>query len=226
MKGFFITGTDTGVGKTCVTGALAKLLSKNFQVGVFKPVQTGVQDLSRSDAFYLFKSSKYQGSFDDTYAYSFAEPVAPFMAGEHARSPISMDIIREKYNLVRNKSEVILVEGAGGLMVPLANGVLIADLVIECNLPLLIVARPDLGTVNHTLLTVHTARSLGISVCGIIINGFNAKAICPDISETISLIRKYGAVEVLGVIPLFDVQNMTAIIHQVSLWMEEHSFHL
>lgn len=220
MNGFFITGTDTDVGKTAVTGALARILSGRLHVGVFKPVQTGVMDLSVSDAAYLYKASGYPGPFEDTFAYSFPDPVAPRLAAEHAHITISREIIREKYEHVRDRSEFVLVEGAGGLMVPVADKVLMADIAIECNLPLIIIARPDLGTINHTLLTAHVARSLGISVRGVIINGFRVHSAMADISETVSLIRELGDIEVLGVIPWFDAPDMMSVIDQISLWLE------
>ena len=223
MKGFFVTGTDTDVGKTAVTAALARLLSGRFRVGVFKPVQTGVTDLSRSDAAYLYQASGYDGPFEDTFAYSFPEPVAPGLAAAYARTTISREFIREKYDRVKDRADVILVEGAGGLMVPVADGLLMADIALDCNLPLLIVARPDLGTINHTLLTVHTARSLGIPVRGVIINGFFEKSCGPDISETVNMIQKYGAVDVLGVIPRFDDPEPMPVIDRISRWMESEN---
>lgn len=219
-NGLFITGTDTDVGKTAVTAALARYLSRRFQVGVFKPVQTGVTDLSVSDAAYLYKASGYPGPFEDTFAYSFPDPAAPIIAAGYAHTPISPGVIRAKYEYVRDRSEVILVEGAGGLMVPVADGVLMADIAIECNLPLLIIARPDLGTINHTLLTVHAARSLGISVRGVIINGLRVNSNSPDMSETVSLIREFGGIEVLGVIPRYDNKDQMSVIREISHWMD------
>ena len=223
MNGFFITGTDTGIGKTAVTAALARYFSKRFQVGVFKPVQSGALDLSKSDASYLSRAIGYPGPCEDSFAYTFPDPVAPILAAEHAHVSISLEVIRETFERVRSRLELILVEGAGGLMVPVAENVLVADIAINCNLPLLIIARPDLGTINHILLTVHTARSLGISVRGVIINGYRSTSSGPDISKTISLIQEFGEIEVLGVIPWIHAPDTMAVIDQISQWIHNSS---
>ena len=183
MNGFFITGTDTEIGKTAVTAALARYFSKRFQVGVFKPIQSGAMDLFESDASYLSRAIGYPGPCEDSFAYSFPDPVAPILAAELSHVSISLEVIREMYERVQNRSELILVEGAGGLMVPVTENVLMADIAIACNLPLLVIARPDLGTINHILLTIHTARSLGIRVRGVIINGYRSTSSGPDMKK-------------------------------------------
>ncbi|WP_319580641.1 dethiobiotin synthase [uncultured Methanospirillum sp.] len=219
MNGFFVTGTDTGIGKTVVTAGLARYVSARYQVGVFKPVQSGVTDLYESDASYLSRAIGYPGPCEDSFTYSFEEPLAPILAAEYAHVSISLEKILEMYGHVTKRSEFILVEGAGGLMVPVAENVLMADIAIACNLPLLIIARPDLGTINHILLTVHTARSLGIQVRGVIINGYRGSSSGPDIDKTVSLIREFGDIEVLGVIPWIDASDTMSVIDQISQWI-------
>nr|WP_319537779.1 dethiobiotin synthase [uncultured Methanospirillum sp.] len=221
MNGFFVTGTDTEIGKTAVTAALARYFSKRFHVGVFKPIQSGVTDLSESDASYLSRAIGYPGPCEDSFAYSFPDPVAPILAAEYAHVSISLEVIRERYDRVKKRSELVLVEGAGGLMVPVADHTLMADIAIECNLPLLVIARPDLGTINHILLTIHTARSLGILVKGVIINGYKTNSPGPDISKTVSLIQEFGDIEVLGVIPWIDASDMMSVIDQISQWIHQ-----
>ena len=216
---FFVTGTDTGIGKTVVTAGLARYVSARYQVGVFKPVQSGVTDLYESDASYLSRAIGYPGPCEDSFTYSFEEPLAPILAAEYAHVSISLEKILEMYGHVTKRSEFILVEGAGGLMVPVAENVLMADIAIACNLPLLIIARPDLGTINHILLTVHTARSLGIQVRGVIINGYRGSSSGPDIDKTVSLIREFGDIEVLGVIPWIDASDTMSVIDQISQWI-------
>jgi dethiobiotin synthetase len=220
MKGFFVTGTDTEIGKTAVTAAIARYLSTRYQVGVFKPVQSGVLDLYESDASYLSRALGYPGPCEDSFAYSFPDPVAPYLAAEKAHVTISLDRICEMYHRVREKSEFVLVEGAGGLMVPVAKDVLIADIALRCNLPLLIIARPDLGTINHILLTVHTARSLGIQVQGVIINGYRSSSSGPDIEKTVSMIQDFGDVQVLGVIPWIDAPDTISLTDKISQWID------
>jgi len=219
MKGFFITGTDTEIGKTAVTAGLARYVSSRYQVGIFKPVQSGVTDLFESDASYLSRAIGYPGPCEDSYAYSFTEPLSPIQAAEYAHEFISLDKILDIYERVRKRSEFVLVEGAGGLMVPVAENLLMADIAIKCNLPLLIIARPDLGTINHVLLTVHTARSLGIRVRGVIINGYRVHSSGPDIEKTVFLIQEFGNIEVLGVIPWIEAPDTMSLIDQISQWI-------
>lgn len=220
MKGFFITGTDTEIGKTAVTAAIARYLSSQFRVEVFKPVQSGVLDLFDSDASLLSRAIGYSGPCEDSFAYSFPDPVAPYLAAEKAHVTISLDTITGMFQRIQKKSEIILVEGAGGLMVPVAKNVLMADIAIMCNLPLLIVARPDLGTINHILLTVHTARSLGIQVKGVIINGYRNSSSGPDIEKTVSMIQEFGDIRVLGVIPWIQTSDTISLIDKISQWIE------
>ncbi|PWR74252.1 dethiobiotin synthase [Methanospirillum lacunae] len=220
MNGFFITGTDTEIGKTAVTAALAQYLSARYRVGVFKPVQSGVTNLFESDASYLSRAIGYPGPCQDSFAYSFTKPLSPIQAAEFAHESISLDKILDMYERVRKRSEFVLVEGAGGLMVPVAENLLMADIAIKCNLPLLIIARPDLGTINHVLLTIHTARSLGIQVRGVIINGYRVHSSGPDIEKTVSLIQEFGDIEVLGVIPWIEAPDTMSLIDLISQWIQ------
>jgi len=175
MKGLFITGTDTGVGKTVVAGAIAAYLrSKGKSVGVMKPVETGCREngdgLVPSDATFLKKASGSTDILGAICPYCFAEPLAPAVAAQRAGKTIDPKFIRKVYRAIARGCETVIVEGAGGLMVPINGKYTYLDLAAELGLPVVIVGRAGLGTLNHTLLTLEAARSRGLDISGIILN--------------------------------------------------------
>ncbi|MDX6503618.1 MAG: dethiobiotin synthetase [Gaiellaceae bacterium] len=163
MRGFFVTATGTGVGKTVVTGALARALrAQERKVAVFKPVQSGaLADDPSGDAALL--------GADNVYAFEAA--LAPLVAARRAGVTIELEQILRRADRLVSVNEVVLVEGAGGLLVPLADNLLVADLARALGLPLVIVARAGLGTVNHTLLTIEAARARDLPVAAVVLNG-------------------------------------------------------
>lgn len=175
-NGIFITGTDTGVGKSIVTAVLARALRlRGVNVGVMKPVTTGCPlrggELVSEDAELISWAAGTECGIDNA-PYMFAEPVAPAEAAKIAGEKIELQKIAESYKRLSSRHDFVLVEGAGGLMVPLNGGLLIADLAILLAMPLLVVARPGLGTINHTVLTCFAAGQMGLDVRGIIVNRY------------------------------------------------------
>jgi dethiobiotin synthetase len=176
MPGIFITGTDTGVGKTFVGAALARLMkNRGINVGVMKPVTSGciMRDAApvSEDAELLAWGAGIPVDAD-VAPYLLQRPLAPSVAASMEGVRIDFGMIEEAYLRLAEKHEYVIVEGAGGLMVPVAGGLLIADLAARLKLPLLVVARPGLGTVNHSVLTCFAARTLGLEVKGVIINNY------------------------------------------------------
>ncbi len=176
-KGIFITGTDTGVGKSHVAAALARHLhGHGVDVGVMKPVTSGCREekgrLVSDDAELLAWSAGLPGTEGDCAPYRLRLPIAPAEAAAADGLRIDLGLISEAFARLTARHTFVIVEGAGGLMVPLTEGILIVDLVRRLQLPLLVVARPGLGTVNHTLLTCFAARQSGIDVAGVIINDY------------------------------------------------------
>jgi dethiobiotin synthetase len=172
--GLFITGTDTGVGKTLVGAALARILSLGgLDVAVMKPVESGVADPRElgEDGRLLRWASRTREQVAHITPYRLREPVAPALAacrdGVEIDWPRLLDSARE----LRARHAFVLLEGAGGLLVPLAGSRLVADMAKDLDWPLLVVARPDLGTINHTLLTLEAARARGLAVAGWVISG-------------------------------------------------------
>ena len=175
MTGLFVTGTDTGVGKTFVTCGLTALLSaRGRKVGVMKPVETGceVRDhkLYPADAQRLRRVSGTTLPVEVVCPYRFAPPLAPEVAAAMAGVLVDRVEILACYERIASQHEITLVEGAGGLLVPLAAHYSFADLVRDLGLPLIVVVASRLGAINHTLLTLHCARSMGLQIRGYILN--------------------------------------------------------
>lgn len=219
-KGIFITGTDTGVGKTAVAAALARLLhERGVNVGVMKPVTSGCVErdgrLVSEDAELLAWGAGLTGVDADAAPYCLRAPLAPSEAAAREGARIDLARIGEAYERLAARHDYLIVEGAGGLMVPLAGGFLIADLVGRLRLPLLVVARPDLGTVNHTVLTCFAAKQLGLEVAGVVINNYPEQ---PGSAEQSAphLIDSLAGAPVLGVFPHVDGDDPRWIVAEVS----------
>ncbi|WP_456401072.1 dethiobiotin synthase [Persephonella sp.] len=171
-KTVFITATDTGVGKTIISAALASILrSQGKNVGYFKPVETGCDPLC-PDALLL---SKITGQhYDEVVMYRFKEAVAPFVAEREEGTLIKIDLIKEKIKHLQEMYEYLIIEGAGGVAVPITyhNEKIYTylDLISEMGLDSIVVARASLGTINHTYLTVEAMKKSNINVKGIILN--------------------------------------------------------
>ncbi|HLN86372.1 MAG TPA: dethiobiotin synthase [Candidatus Limnocylindrales bacterium] len=180
-SGLFITGTDTGVGKTFFTCALAALLrSYNYQVGVMKPAETGcaVKDgqLFAEDAWRLKSASGCAEPNEIICPYRLAEPLAPSLAAERAGVKIDIDHLLALYRAIRARHDITLVEGAGGLMVPVVPGFTFADFARVAKLPIIVVAANRLGAINHLLLTLEHASCKGLGVVGYVFNRVTAES--------------------------------------------------
>lgn len=180
LKGVFVTATDTGVGKTVVAAGLVRgFRLMGMDVGVMKPIATGCYRCPRPGGGYDFRSEDVDklveaaGTHDDLSLVNpvcFGPPLAPFTAARIAREQITIEKILAAYRTLRRRHEFIVVEGIGGLMVPILKDYFVAHMIKDFELPAVVVARPGLGTLNHTILTVNYGKSLGIDVLGIIIN--------------------------------------------------------
>jgi dethiobiotin synthetase len=173
--GILITGTDTGVGKTVVTASLAALLRDvGYRVGVMKPVETGCEQrdgkLIPKDAVRLKEASRSADPIEKICPYRLSQPLAPSIAAERAGVRIDIDHLLAVYDEISGKHEMTLVEGAGGLMVPLLPSYTYADFAGVLNLPVIVVAANQLGAINHLLLTLEHASCKGLSVLGYVLN--------------------------------------------------------
>lgn len=195
-NGMFITATDTGVGKTYVACALARaLVARGVSCGVFKPISSG----GREDAEALIAAAGVSDSLDTVNPVALARPLAPLVAARRDRTTVSLHAIRAAYRAITSRYAYTIVEGAGGIMVPIRRGYCVADMIRETGLPALIVARPNLGTINHTLLTISALRAARMPVAGVIISC--TRALASDEKETPAVIRELGRLPVGVLLP-------------------------
>jgi dethiobiotin synthetase len=173
----FITGTDTDVGKTYVAALIAKSLrAAGHRVGVYKPAASGCRrqgkELISDDAISLWQAAGQPGTLDRVCPQCFEAPLAPHLAARAEGREIDRTLLRDGLKYWRERSDIVLVEGAGGLLSPISDDETFADLARDFGFPLIIVAKNALGTINHTLLTLHAARTLhgGLLVAGIVLN--------------------------------------------------------
>jgi dethiobiotin synthetase len=174
-RGIFISGTDTGVGKTFVSCSLAALLHElGYWVGVMKPVETGCSErdgqLFPEDAVRLKQAAGCDEPIQKICPYRFAEPLAPSIAAERTDDRIVIDHLLQVYQEISSHHDVTLVEGAGGLMVPLLPSFTYADFARVAKLPLIVVAANRLGAINHLMLTLEHALCKELSVIGYVLN--------------------------------------------------------
>lgn len=210
--GIFITGTDTGVGKTVVACGLAALLRESgYRVGVMKPAETGCEErdgkLFPQDAYYLKEASGCDEPLEKICPYRLRDPLAPGIAAEREGVKIDISLLERIYGEISSAHDITLVEGAGGLLVPILPSFTYADLAKLLKLPLLVVAANRLGAINHLLLTLEYASSHGLRVLGYVFNRLDGlPSLAADTNREVLL--SLTAVPSLGEIPYVD--NMEA----------------
>ena len=199
----FVTGTDTGVGKSLVAAALARYACRlGLRVAVMKPCETGVEDPAGlgADGELLRWAAGSDAAIDLISPYRLAAPLSPAQAATQAGVIIDPGVIISACQELAKDHDLLVVEGAGGLMVPIRGGYLMADLARELRLPLLVVCRPGLGTINHTLLTVYAARCMELPLAGFMINRMPAQP-GPAEREAPHLLAALASADLLGVLP-------------------------
>jgi len=204
VRGLFITGTDTGVGKTVVAAGLALALRRRgLAVGVLKPVETGWNGeggWSADGALLAAAAGVDNGPAAAVVPCVYREPLAPLVAARRAQRPVPLEALDRAFEALAER-DWVLVEGAGGLAVPITEDLDMAGLAARWGLPLLVVARPGLGTLNHTFLTVHYARAGGLKVIGVVISGYPEAEADVATQSNPALIRELCGVPVLGLVP-------------------------
>ncbi|AWJ94971.1 dethiobiotin synthase (plasmid) [Azospirillum baldaniorum] len=186
-RGVFVTGTDTGVGKTLVSACLARAWSAVY----WKPLQTGLKD-EGGDTPTVTSLAALPAERVHPPAYALAEPLSPHAAAELEGVAIDAGALT-----LPDTGRPLVVEGAGGLMVPVTEDVFIIDLIARFGLPVVLVARSTLGTINHTLLSLEALRARGLAVAGVVLNG-------PPNPGNRAAIERFGKVRVLAEIPTLD----------------------
>jgi dethiobiotin synthetase len=206
-KGLFIIGTDTGVGKTVVAAAIARALSTmGSDVGIMKPIETGCHKrngrLILSDALYLKTAARVNDPLDMITPYAYHAPLAPRAASLLEKKEIDLKAIRLAYDQLSNRHAFLIIEGVGGLVVPLSAQADVSHLIRLFELPVLLVARSGLGTLNHTLLTLRYGTSLGIRFLGILFNRTTPFRSLADKTNPYILAEQTD-VPLLGTLPYF-----------------------
>jgi dethiobiotin synthase len=200
-RGLFVTGTDTGVGKTVVAASLLHRYRQGRRLRYWKPIQTGIESdddtaevarLAECDVRELFR-----------HGVRLQRPLSPHLAARLSGCTIDVDVLLEAF--LRESSDVYwIVEGAGGVLVPLNERETMADLMVRLGLPVVIAARTALGTINQTLLTLESLRRRTLEVAGVVMVGH------PD-TDTCEAIEHYGGVTVLGQMPMFTPLTCAAL---------------
>ena len=174
MNSFFITGTDTDVGKTCVSAAIAKyLFDKGVNVGVMKPFASGYKESADSISEDVEILLKYSGSNDPielVNPYYFEIPTSPYDACKQLNLEIDMSKVVDAYKQLTAIHDVVIVEGIGGIMTPISRNYFVSDLISELNLDSFIVTGSKIGTVNHLMLTYEHAQKKNLNTLGILVN--------------------------------------------------------
>ena len=200
-RGLFVTGTDTGVGKTVVSCALIRALrERGVDAAGMKPIETGVGPEGPLDAIALREAAGASDSLDDVCPQQFALPAAPSVAACAEGRSVDFDVIRSAFGRIANRRDLVVVEGAGGLLVPIRDGKTMADLAQVLGLPLLIVARAALGTINHTLLTLEATAARGLPVIGFVISHAGGELSAAD-AANLSALRVELGNRLVGEIP-------------------------
>jgi len=210
-NGLFITATDTEVGKTFVSGLLIRaLLGRGTNTGYFKPVASGCTEengaLVSEDLVFVerFTGLKMKSGLNCPVCY--LKPLAPLSAARLEGRPVDLEKIWEAYGRLARRHSFLVVEGIGGVMVPLKENYLLVDLMADCRLPALVVCRPALGTINHTLLTLGALKSRGIPVLGFLTNGLRDESDEAAITSP-GLISHFSRVPYLGHVPEYDFRT-------------------
>ena len=214
MNGFFITGTDTDVGKTVVTACLATLF-RSQGVGVMKPIETGVDPTcsssANSDTKFLMEVSGTTDAEEEVCPLRLKIPASPYQASQIAGTSIQTSTILKQFKVLQSRHNMMLVEGVGGLLVPITARYNVANLAGEIGLPLIIVSRVKVGTLNHTLLTINAARQYGLKIKGIILNKQENDDLDNIEEQQGKLIEKLSDTPIIGTCPYIEDVSVEGI---------------
>ncbi|MGI0101498.1 MAG: dethiobiotin synthase [Nitrosotalea sp.] len=215
MRSYFITGTDTGVGKTAITAALAASLRKHgIDVGIMKPIASGVPQkagFKSSDVTLLHEAAKVNDKEEVINPVFLPLPTSPYDATKILNLEIDMKIIYERFQYLLKAYQMLLVEGIGGIMTPITRNFFVADMIKKMELEVIIVTRSTLGTLNHTVMTFRMCKEYGIPVKGMIINYFDEKGSLAERNAP-STLHEVTGLPILGIIPFVkDYQKLDMI---------------
>ena len=219
MKAYFITGTDTGVGKTSITAGLAGSMRKlGMDVGVMKPIATGYPNktgFKSSDVTKLVEIASVKDPENLINPVFLSLPTSPYDATKLLELSIDMPLIFDQFKKLSSLHEMLLVEGIGGIMTPITKNFYVADMVKEMNIETIIVTRATLGTLNHTVMTCKMCKEYGIKIRGLVVNNFDEKG-TPAEKNAPSTLYELTNIPILGTIPFIkDLNNIEKMIEHV-----------
>ena len=218
VRAWFVTGTDTGVGKTWISaGIMRKLGAHGLRTSGMKPVASGASGpigaLRNEDARMILDQCTTPQPYEDVNPCVYTEPVAPHVAAEREGVSVALDGIVAAFGRLCRGADAVVVEGVGGWRVPLSRDLQTVDLVRALDIPVIVVVGLRLGCINHALLTLETLRADGLSPCGWIANRIDADYLYPE--ATLDYLRPALAAPLLGVVPSlerFDADRIAAAI--------------
>lgn len=201
MAGIFVSGTDTGVGKTIVACAIARgLRSAGVDVGVMKPAETGVTAAGPEDAIALRAAAGVEDDLSLICPLQYEMPAAPEASAHAEGRSFSLDPIDTAFATLTKRHRTLIVEGAGGLLVPMGGETTMADLALHLRLPVLLVARASLGTINHTLLSVEACEQRKLDLVGVVIS-HSAGVLSPADAANLEILRTSLGPRLVGEVP-------------------------
>jgi len=194
-KSYFITGTNTGVGKSVATALLAKFFkSSGFSVAVYKPVESGCEGSKSLDMTFV----KEIADVETFNSYCLSKPLSPHLSAKIDGVNIDIEVIKEKFDSLKSSYDIVLIEGAGGVCVPLNyNGYMMANLIKDLNIEAIVVSTTTLGTINHSILTYEYLKNIGVNMRGFIFN-YIEKMDLNIAKDSIDIICKITGAKSLG----------------------------
>jgi dethiobiotin synthetase len=208
-EGIFVTATDTEVGKTFISGLLIRACHRHgIKAGYFKPVATGCRrleggSLQSEDLLFIERITNHKLDHDLHCPLRYHKPLAPLAASQLEKGSIDLQLIRQTFQRLKATYSFLVVEGIGGVEVPIGEDYLVLDMMIDIGFPVLVVCRSTLGTINHSLLTLHAIQNRGIPIIGFLTNGHREKDDEAALTSP-GLIAKFSHVEYLGHVPFYD----------------------
>ncbi|MEI6971536.1 MAG: dethiobiotin synthase [bacterium] len=211
----FITGTDTGVGKTMVAAAILSVLrGRGIDAVPMKPIQTGCTSrnglLTAPDLKFSLAAAGLKPDRSEMIhlaPYRFRPACSPHLAARLARRTISTDVISRHFAILQASHDFVVIEGAGGVLVPIGPGQTMLDVMRKLGSPVILVARPGLGTINHTLLSLRALRGAGLDVAGVVFNEATPGPHSYIEKDNIDAVSRHGKVRILGSLPFMPGRN-------------------
>ena len=202
-KSIFITATGTDIGKTYTSALIVKnIKDEGFNIGYYKALLSGSDDIKDSDAWYVKEKANLNDNYYDIVSYTYKNPYSPHLAAKIENNPPNLEIIKRDFNNISKKYDYMIVEGCGGIICPIRyednNKIFLEDIIINLELPSIIVADSGLGTINSTILTIKYMQSKNLKINGIILNKFDSSNIMHK--DNLNMIEKISDIDVIAVI--------------------------